>query len=209
MNNNIHTKYLIMSIKLLSLSPLLLVSHYSAAQESFIGEIKYTGANFCPRGTTEANGQLLAINQYQALFSLLGTNFGGDGRTSFGLPDYRGRTPNGFDNNNRLGNKGGNENIGLTANHLPAHTHNATTISQVNVSTGRGRLSSPQNAVLADDGNDKVYLDALPDVIMDPISVTSNTQISNSGGGTNINNMQPYQVITACISLQGLFPSRN
>jgi microcystin-dependent protein len=173
-----------------------------------LGEIQYVGFNFCPRGWAQASGQILPINQNQALFSLLGTAYGGDGRTSFGLPDYRGRTPIGISNNNNLGQKNGSESITLTTENLPAHTHVASTVSTLHASSARGRLASPDMAVLADDGSDRVYNNEVPNVSMADDALTSTTSIGPAGSAT-IDNMQPYQVLTACIALQGTFPSRS
>ena len=110
-------------ITLMALTTTLWSSKSQANADPMLGEIQYVGFNFCPRGWAQASGQILPINQNQALFSLLGTAYGGDGRTSFGLPDYRGRTPIGISNNNNLGQKNGSESITLTTENLPAHTH--------------------------------------------------------------------------------------
>jgi len=192
----------------MALTTTLWSSKSQANADPMLGEIQYFGFNFCPRGWTQASGQILPINQNQALFSLLGTAYGGDGRTSFGLPDYRGRTPIGISNNNNLGQKNGSESITLTTENLPAHTHVASTVSTLHASSARGRLASPDMAVLADDGSDRVYNNEVPNVTMADDALTSTTSIGPAGIAA-IDNMQPYQVLTACIALQGTFPSRS
>ena len=183
-----------------------------ANSNPFLGEIQVMGTNFCPRGWTEANGQILSINQNQALFSLLGTTYGGDGRTSFALPDYRGRTPVGIGSGGSnigdisLGERGGQESI--FDNIIPSHTHTATTTTVINASSDRGRTSIPTNAVLADDGADKIYNGEVPDVNLSNQVITSSTVIS-AASHNGITNMQPYQTLTVCIALQGIFPPRN
>lgn len=183
-----------------------------ANSDPFLGEIQVMGTNFCPRGWTEANGQILSINQNQALFSLLGTTYGGDGRTSFALPDYRGRTPVGIGSGGSnigdisLGERGGQESI--FDNIISSHTHTATTTTVINASSDRGRTSIPTNAVLADDGADKIYNGEVPDVNLSNQVITSSTVIS-AASHSGINNMQPYQTLTVCIALQGIFPPRN
>ena len=183
-----------------------------ANSDPFLGEIQVMGTNFCPRGWTEANGQILSINQNQALFSLLGTTYGGDGRTSFALPDYRGRTPVGIGSGGSsigdisLGERGGQESV--FDNIIPSHTHTATTTTVINASSDRGRTSIPTNAVLADDGADKIYNGEVPDVNLSNQVITSSTVIS-AASHNGINNMQPYQTLTVCIALQGIFPPRN
>lgn len=213
MNSYIHAsskRFAAVSLLTLAvISTTLWSSKSQANADPMLGEVQYVGFNFCPRGWTQANGQILPINQYQSLYSLLGTSYGGDGRTSFGLPDYRGRTPIGLAGSNiNLGQKGGSESITLITDNLPTHTHLATTVSTLHASSARGRLASPDMAVLADDGADRVYNNEAPDVSMADDALTSTTSIGPAGNHL-INNMQPYQVLTACIALQGLFPSRN
>jgi microcystin-dependent protein len=184
----------------------------NANSDPFLGEIQVMGSNFCPRGWTEANGQILPINQNQSLYSLLGTTYGGDGRTSFGLPDYRGRTPTGIGSggsnigNVLLGQRGGRE--AILGTFLPSHTHTATTTTTINASSGRGRTSVPTGAVLADDGADRIYSTEAPNVNLSSQAITSSTTVG-AARNDEIDNMQPYQVVTVCIALQGTFPSRN
>lgn len=202
-----HTKITMVVSVLISL---LTINSQSALAnvDPMLGEIEYVGFNFCPRGWAQANGQFLPINQNQALFALLGTTYGGDGRTTFALPDYRGRTALGLNADVRLGQKVGSEYVQLTADNVPAHTHTASTITTVNASSGRGRTPSPVGAVLANDGADRIYSDALADVALSGQAITSTTTVSSTANDS-VYNMQPYLPLTACIAMQGVFPSRN
>ena len=154
--------------------------------------------NFPPKGWALANGQLLPINQNQALFSLLGTTFGGDGRVNFALPDLRGRTPIHVGSGHTLGERGGEQAHTLSIAELPTHTHvlNGTSVLATD-STPTSSLmlsqSTPQN----------VYGPATALVAMSPSSV------SNVGGSQAHLNMQPFLTLSFCIALQGIFPSQN
>ncbi|MDM7860904.1 tail fiber protein [Alteromonas sp. ASW11-36] len=211
---NINTKKHLIVAPLLATTLMAgIQSNALANADPFIGEIQITGNTFCPRGWAEAAGQILPINTNQALFSLLGTTYGGDGRTSFALPDYRGRVPVGLgsvpgSSSIRLGEKGGQETITLTPSNIPQHTHTATTTSTLNASSGRGRTPSPFDAVLADDGNDNVYNSEAPDVAMAETAVTSTTTLGSTGNQP-IYNMQPYTTVRYCIALTGTYPSRS
>lgn len=169
--------------------------------EPFLGEIKICALNFAPRGWAFCHGQLLPISQYSALFSLLGTNYGGDGRTTFGLPDLRGRIPLGEGSgpglsNHRLGQRGGAETTTLTANNLPAHTHalNSATAAEGDSNDPAGRLLAQTDA--------RSYSDQGP-------AVASGGATAVTGGGQAANNMQPYLSLNFIIALVGVFPSRS
>jgi microcystin-dependent protein len=170
--------------------------------EPFLSEIKMFGFSFSPRGWALCDGQILPINQNQALFSLLGTTYGGDGRTTFALPDLRGRTPVHFGSgpgwNPALGSRGGEETVSLTTAQIPSHTHNL-------VATGDGANSpAPNDQFLAQStATDPLYAGATDLVAMDGQAV------ANAGGGQGHANMQPYLTLNFCIALQGVFPSRN
>ncbi len=172
--------------------------------EPFIGQIGVFGFSFAPRGWAKCDGQLLSISSSTALFSLLGTTYGGDGRTTFGLPDLRGRTAlhqgtgPGL-SNRKLGQSAGGETVTLTANSMPTHTHVATLKGSVVAPIG---TATPTGMVLAA-GNK--YLPGNSDTDMGATSITN----ANTGGGQAHANMQPYLVINFCIALQGVFPSRN
>jgi microcystin-dependent protein len=176
------------------------------AQEAFIGQIQMFGFNFAPRGWAFCDGQLLPISQNTALFSLLGTTFGGDGRTTFGLPDLRGRVAVHVGNGPglqqvRWGQRGGANTVALTINNLPSHTHTAT----VNASGSQGTEQGPAGNVPADDRRETQYSAGAPDVTMNAAMVT----VGNTGGGQPISIMQPYLGIYHSIALFGIYPSRN
>lgn len=166
--------------------------------EPFLAEIRMVSFNFAPKGWALCNGALLPINQNQALFSLLGTTYGGDGRVNFGLPDLRGRTPTHVGGGLTLGERGGQQSHTVTISELPQHIHtlNANTTNTNNVNTPGGNY-------LANSSPAEVYSSA-----GNPQLVTlSPGTISNVGGSQPHNNMQPYLVIGFCIALQGIYPS--
>ncbi|ARV13484.1 phage tail protein [Gilvibacter sp. SZ-19] len=183
--------------------------------DPFIGEIIMFGGNFAPRGWALCEGQLLSISQNTALFSILGTTYGGDGRTTFGLPDLRGRAPIGAGNGpgltpRPLGQKTGAETTLLQASNLPPHNHTAS----LNVSGSDATQSAATaNATIATPGTlsgrtftaTQGFNGASPDVTLNASSV----QTGNTGGGQPANNMQPVQVVNYIIALQGVYPSRN
>ena len=176
--------------------------------EPYIGQIMAVGFNFAPRGWAKCDGQLLPIAQNSALFSLLGTTFGGDGRTTFGLPDLRGRVAIGEGQGQGLshrswGERGGAETTTLTVNQMPAHNHD------IFVEPGDGDTSSPTGMVLAQallsNRRDNQYA-ILPDPAEDTLDLDA---VSVVGGGQAHANMQPFLTINYCIALQGVLPSRN
>jgi len=168
--------------------------------EPFLAEVRIVGFNFAPRGWAFCDGQILPINQNQSLYSLLGTTYGGDGRTSFALPDLRGRTPihTGASNGNfhTLGQKSGEETHTLSAAEMPQHNHT------VEASTGNATTNNPTNQVFAR-ARELTYHELSTTVNMNSSMVTS------VGGGQAHENMQPFLAVNFCIALQGLFPSRN
>lgn len=178
----------------------------AAAQELYIGEIIQTGYTFCPRNTTEAAGQLMSIAQNTALFSLYGTTYGGDGRTTFGLPDLRGRAPIGQGNGpgltpRMIGQKSGTETTTLTTANLPSHNHNP----QVAVARTAGDQPIPINNSFARAAQNAYTAQAPGADRMHQGTIVS----QNVGQSTPVNNMQPYQVMRYCVALYGIFPSRN
>ncbi len=162
--------------------------------EPFLAEIRIVGFNFAPRGWAFCDGQILPINQNQSLYSLLGTTYGGDGRTSFALPDLRSRVPI-HKGAHSLGQKGGEETHTLSVNEMPQHTH------AIQASSDPSDIQDPTNAVLAKSG--QIYSNSTN--LVDMVSGT----MANAGGGQGHDNMQPYLAVYFCIALQGLFPSRN
>ncbi|GAA3646109.1 phage tail protein [Flavivirga jejuensis] len=192
------------TIKVLTLFLCLCFANTINAQEAYLGDIKLTAISFNQRGWVSCEGQLLAISQNTALFSLLGTTYGGDGRTTFGLPDLRGRVPMGVGSgpglpSYREGQKGGSTTNTLTVANLPAHNHT------VNAVLEDGNQSVPTSNLPAGTKLlDKEYSDA------SAANTTMNSgMINNTGGSQAVNNMQPYTVVRYVICTSGLFPSRN
>jgi len=162
----------------------------------YLSEIRIMAFNFPPKGWAQCNGQLLPINQNQALFSLLGTTFGGDGRTTFALPDLRGRVPIHFGGGFSLGQAGGQEFHTLTMTEMPTHTHFAQGTSLVgNQAVAGGNVLANTAALIYDAPN--------------ALTTLQPGTISNIGGSQPHENRQPYQVVNFCIALIGVFPSRN
>jgi microcystin-dependent protein len=163
----------------------------------FMGEMRWISWNFSPKGWAFCNGQLLPINQNQALFSLLGTMYGGDGRTTFALPDLRGRDAIHMGGGFTLGERGGEAAHTVTQSELPTHIH------FLNVATNNGAAADPAGALFAKTGGPFMY--AAPS----NLTSISPTTISSVGGSQPHNNMQPYLVINCIIALTGLFPSQT
>lgn len=181
----------------------LCLSNLANAQEPFLGEIRMFGGNFAPRGWALCDGQILSISQNQALFSLLGTTFGGDGRTTFALPDLRGRVPVHAGTgpgltNKRLGAKSGTETNFLTVGNLPSHSHT------INAVSADGDESSPAGNLPAGTKLlDKEYSGASATAMMNA------SMVNNTGNNQAVNNLQPYLTVNYIIALQGTYPSRN
>src|SRR6185369_1940877 len=161
--------------------------------EPFLSEIRIMSFVFAPKGWALCNGQLLPINQNQALFSLLGTTFGGDGRVNFALPDLRARAPIHVGSGHTLGETGGEQAHTLSISELPTHTH---VLSGINVDA---TVNSPTGNSLAN--ATAVYHTATSLTSLSPTSIT------NVGGSQAHLNMQPFLVLSFCIALQGIFPS--
>ena len=173
------------------------------AQDSFIGEIRMFAGNFAPYGWAFCQGQLLPIAQNQALFSLLGTTYGGDGRTTFALPDLRGRVPVGFGqgpglSNRVIGDQFGSELVTLNINQMPSHNHT------VNAVTTEGNQNLPTNSLPANTkALDKEYSDANANTTMKA------TMVNPTGGNQPFGVSQPSLGVNFIIALQGIYPSRN
>lgn len=164
--------------------------------EPFLGEIKIISWNFPPKGWAFCNGSLLPINQNQALFSVLGTTYGGDGRQTFGLPNLQGRTPFHVGNGIVLGEMGGETTHTLNISELPSHTH-VPTGSLTNPPTS----ATPANNLWAPNNNNPYTTN--PSVAMNPACILP------VGGNQPHENMSPYLVLNFIIALQGIFPSPN
>ncbi len=172
--------------------------------DEYIGIVKVFGGNFAPKGWAFCNGQLLAIAQNQALFAILGTTYGGDGITTFALPDFRGRAAMGAGqgpglSTHVLGEAAGTETVTLNNSNLPPHNH------LVMASNQDSSLADPTGAVWGKEPQAVTFIYSAnnPDTTMNPAA------IGMSGGNQPHQNMQPYLAITYIICLQGYFPSRN
>jgi len=162
--------------------------------DPYLGEIRVFSFNFAPQGWAQCNGQLIPISQNQALFSILGNTYGGDGRTTFALPNLTGRVPIHFGNNIILGQFGGEESHTLTTQEMPAHTH------MVMASTDAADVISPLGNVWG----------SLPDNYSPQSTASMNAEsVLATGGNMPQSNMQPYTVGNFCIALVGEFPPRN
>ena len=166
----------------------------------FLGQLALFSFDFPPRGWAICQGQLLPIAQNQALFSLLGTVYGGDGRTTFGLPNLQGRTPLSIGQSIVLGEKGGTETITLTTTQVPGHNHTivATTTSP--------NSPTPAGHLLAQTGTGITVYKQNPTNLNTPLDPQT---IAPYGGSQPHENRSPYLVMNWCIALQGIFPSRN
>ena len=164
--------------------------------EPFLSEIRIFSFGFAPKGWALCNGQLLPINQNQALFSLLGTTFGGDGRVNFALPDLRGRAPIHAGSGHTLGESGGEQAHTLSIAELPTHAH------VLNGTSSPGTSALPATNLLAGEPNFLYHSPA-------NLAAMSAASIANVGGSQAHLNMQPFLTVTICIALQGIFPSPN
>lgn len=178
--------------------------------EPFLGELKMISWNFAPKGWAFCDGQLLPINQNQALFSLFGTVYGGNGQTNFALPDLRGRAPIHIGSGFVQGQTGGQEAHTITITEMPQHTHFLTadgiTVATSNVNTPAAGRSIGQSIGVPSQGSNfsvNIYDTAVPGATMAPGTVSS------IGGSQPHENRQPFLVINWIVALQGVFPSRN
>ena len=189
---------------LIGLFAILSMGKANAQQvETFLGEIRMFAGNFAPTGWAFCQGQLLPIAQNTALFSLLGTTYGGDGRTTFALPDLRGRVPVGFGqglglSNRVIGEQFGSELVTLNINQMPSHNHT------VNAVTSEGNQNLPTNSLPANTKTlDKEYSDANANTTMKA------TMVNPTGGSQPFGVSQPSLGVNFIIALQGIYPSRN
>jgi microcystin-dependent protein len=175
--------------------------------EPFLTEIRLMSFNFAPKGWAQCNGQLLPINQNMAMFSLLGTTFGGDGRVNFALPDLRGRTPIHVGNNHTLGERGGEQAHTLSVSELPTHSHLVNARSAAN----SGQVTNvAQNNYLARGVVGVAGGGAAPLNMYGPpgnFTALQSGSLTNTGGSQAHLNMQPFLTLNFCIALQGIFPS--
>ena len=163
----------------------------------FIGEIRMFAGNFAPVGWAFCNGALMPIDQNDALFNLIGTTYGGDGRVNFGLPDLRARVPIHMGEGHTLGEKGGEQAHTLSISEIPTHTHvlsGTSTNGTSPIPPGNLMAPTPSQAYHAPDN---------------ALSAFAPQAVSNTGGSQAHLNMQPFLTLTFCIALQGIFPSQN
>lgn len=170
--------------------------------EPFLSEIRIFSFNFPPKGWAFCNGQLLPINQNQALFSLLGTTYGGNGQTNFALPNLRGRASIHEGSGFTLGQAGGQSAHTVTMSEMPTHTHFQNSNMCIGGNNINATLGDPTSNYWANNGKAQYATNTL-DQVMHPSAVT------NVGGSQPHNNMQPYLVLNFCIALQGIFPSQT
>lgn len=166
----------------------------------FLSEVRVVAFNYAPQGWAECNGQLLPINQNQALFALLGTTYGGDGQTTFALPDFRGRVPMHVGNGHTLGERAGEQAHTLSSQEAPTHTHVA------NASGSNANANAAAAGILAV-SQGLIYLN--PAQVGGSLTTLNPATVGNVGGSQAHVNMQPYLTLTFVIALQGIFPSRN
>lgn len=186
--------------------------------EDFLGAVKIFAGNFAPRGWSLCNGQIMSIAQNSALFSILGTTYGGNGQTTFALPDLRGRAPIGWGQgpgltNYALGQSSGTENTSILITNMPAHNHVATSTLTLNASNAAATVSTPVAGNALGAGKDvntdpvSMYTTSAPNVPLAGGTVA--TTVGLSGGSVPISILQPTLAITYIIALEGIFPTRN
>jgi len=163
--------------------------------QPYVGEIRMFAGNFAPAGWMLCEGQLLPISENETLFQLIGTTYGGDGQSTFALPDLRGRLPAHQGNGFILAETGGAEQVTLTAQQTPVHSHPLT------ASAGPGNLNSPANNALGESAAVKIYVAEQPTASLSPSALAA------TGGSQPHNNFQPYLCVNFIISLFGIFPS--
>lgn len=164
--------------------------------QPYVGEIRIFAGNFAPAGWMFCEGQLLPISEYETLFNLIGTTYGGDGQSTFSLPDMRGRIPSHMGNGFTLAETGGVEEITLTVNQIPAHSH--PMLASADIPT----LSTPQNNITGAAAK-KIYRLGSPSVAL------HTSAVAQTGGSQPHTNMQPYLCVDFIISLFGIFPSQT
>ena len=180
--------------------------------DPFVGQIMETGFNFAPPGWAFCDGSLLPISEYETLFNLIGTTYGGDGQETFALPDLRGRSALHAGQGpglppNSVGQSGGAISITLTVNNLPAHNHT------IQASSAAGTQSNPANAfpananVIPERGADPIGVNAYAS--LNPNTAMNPNMVGNAGGGQPIDNMPPYLAVNYIIALFGIFPSQS
>jgi microcystin-dependent protein len=169
----------------------------------YLGEVRAFGFNFAPVGWAMCNGQALPIAQNQALFALLGTTYGGDGVSTFALPDLRGRVSMHFGAGFTQGQKAGEETHTLIANELPAHTHLVNAVASAGTANVPGNTMHLASGVSSSTGN------PVANIYASPGSAAAMAPLNATGGSQPHENRMPFLVLNCCIALQGIFPSQN
>lgn len=188
--------------------------------DEYLAIIKLFAGTFAPRGWAFCNGQLLSISANTALFSLIGTTYGGDGRTTFALPDLRGRVPIGMGTGPGLspisqGERAGTENVSIQITNMPAHNHGATSTLSLKVSSAEADIHTPVEgnvfAAARDVNTDpvKTYASGTPNVALNPASGAVTTTIQPAGGNQPMPIRNPYLGLNYIICVEGIFPSRD
>ncbi|SFT87514.1 Microcystin-dependent protein [Lishizhenia tianjinensis] len=184
--------------------------------EPFIGQIIMFGGNFAPRGWAFCDGQILPIATNQVLYSILGNEFGGDGRTTFALPDLRGRAPIGPRTGPGLstyciGEKGGVEDVTLNIQQMPSHSHMAQTTADLNGQSTPGDedVLSPEVVLASGSGTSSEIYSSSPANTKMGNSISATTTLANSGGSQSHENMQPYLAVNYIIAIDGEYPIRS
>jgi microcystin-dependent protein len=174
----------------------------------FLAQLEIFSFNFAPKGYAQCNGQLLPINQNQALFSLLGTTYGGDGRVNFGLPDLRSRTPVGYGQTYVLGQRGGEENHTLLITELPQHNHGLMSDNVNNAGTATPANNTYLGKANGTNSSGGTFPVGMYGNAPGGTPLASQT-ITNNGGSQAHSNIMPYLCLNICIALQGIFPSQT
>jgi len=172
--------------------------------DPYLAQVIMFGGNFCPRNWACCDGQILSIAQNTALFALIGTIYGGNGQTTFALPDFRGRIPVGTGNNISLGETGGSINITLTSNNMPAHSHQISTI-ELKSGTANATQTSPVNNVFANTSNHNYAPVSTANGFLGGVTGTT----GQSGSSQPFDIHMPYLGLNFIICIEGIFPSRN
>lgn len=186
--------------------------------QPYIGQIILVGFNFAPVGFLACDGSLLPIVQFEALFNLIGTTYGGDGQTTFAVPDLRGRVPMGMGQGpglspRTIGEASGSESVTLNTNQIPQHTHvvdASATTGAIQCKAGAGNTTSPAGGVMAGEaaGVTMLYSSQPADSVMGNLSAGASAPSGSTGGSQPHDNMRPYLVLSYCIAAEGIFPSQ-
>ncbi|MCG8506121.1 MAG: tail fiber protein [Sphingomonadales bacterium] len=191
-----------------------LLSTTAPAQQPYIGEVKLWGMSWCPRGWTPANGQLLEIERYTALFSLYGTTYGGDGRTNFGVPSLQGRAAMSSGrgpglSSYTIGQRAGETSFTVDTNTMASHNHAATTSPKLRATDAGATTGTPGDQVALAAATENIYRNTPVTGQLRPESVTATTTVQSTGSGQTVSYRGPYLAMTWCVALDGIYPPRN